>query len=76
MRSQVRWVADYLPKDRPVHLLRVGQVDDIIDLVKYGVDTLIAWNRRDWREWVKYIKLDDQIFGGKLQTAKICRLRF
>ncbi|MFH0979432.1 MAG: tRNA guanosine(34) transglycosylase Tgt [Candidatus Roizmanbacteria bacterium] len=39
MREQVRWVNDYLPKDRPVHLLGVGQIDDIIDLVKYGVDT-------------------------------------
>jgi len=35
MRDEVRWVSDYLPKDRPVHLLGVGQVDDIIDLVKY-----------------------------------------
>lgn len=39
MRDQVRWVSDYLPKDRPVHLLGIGQIDDIIDLVKYGVDT-------------------------------------
>ncbi|PIV09850.1 hypothetical protein COS51_00725 [Candidatus Roizmanbacteria bacterium CG03_land_8_20_14_0_80_36_21] len=39
MRDQVRWVADYLPKDRPVHLLGVGQFDDIVDLVKYGIDT-------------------------------------
>lgn len=39
MREQVRWVSDYLPKDRPVHLLGVGQIDDIIDLVKYGIDT-------------------------------------
>jgi len=39
MRNQVKWVADYLPADRPVHLLGVGQVDDIIDLVKYGIDT-------------------------------------
>lgn len=39
MRDQVKWMADYLPKDRPVHLLGVGQIDDIIDLVKYGVDT-------------------------------------
>jgi len=39
MRDQVRWVSDYLPKDRPVHLLGVGQIDDIIDLVKYGIDT-------------------------------------
>jgi len=39
MRDQVNWVADYLPEDRPVHLLGVGQIDDIIDLVRYGVDT-------------------------------------
>jgi len=39
MRAQVEWVAPYLPHDRPVHLLGVGQVDDIIDLVKHGIDT-------------------------------------
>ncbi|MCL4375076.1 tRNA-guanine transglycosylase [Patescibacteria group bacterium] len=39
MRDQVRWVADYLPDDRPVHLLGVGQIDDIVDLVRYGIDT-------------------------------------
>ncbi|MDH7475931.1 MAG: tRNA guanosine(34) transglycosylase Tgt [Microgenomates group bacterium] len=39
MRDQVDWVADYLPADRPVHLLGVGQFDDILDLVGYGIDT-------------------------------------
>ncbi len=39
MREQVKWVSPYLPIDRPVHLLGVGQTDDIIDLVKYGIDT-------------------------------------
>jgi queuine tRNA-ribosyltransferase len=39
MRKQVGWVSGYLPKDRPVHLLGVGQIDDIVDLVKYGIDT-------------------------------------
>lgn len=39
MRKQVSWIADFLPKDKPVHLLGVGQIDDIIDLVKYGIDT-------------------------------------
>lgn len=39
MRNQVKWVAPYLPKDQPVHLLGVGQIDDIVDLVKYGIDT-------------------------------------
>jgi len=39
MRRQVEWVAPFLPTDRPVHLLGVGQIDDIVDLVKYGIDT-------------------------------------
>lgn len=39
MREQVAWVAHYLPDDRPVHLLGVGQIDDIVDLVQYGIDT-------------------------------------
>lgn len=39
MRNQVKWVAPFLPENKPVHLLGVGHVDDIIDLVKYGIDT-------------------------------------
>ena len=39
MRQQVKWISDYLPADRPVHLLGVGQFDDALDLVKYGIDT-------------------------------------
>jgi len=39
MREQVVWVSPFLPEDRPVHLLGVGEFDDILDLVKYGIDT-------------------------------------
>lgn len=39
MREQVAWVAQYLPSDRPVHLLGIGQIDDIVDLVGHGIDT-------------------------------------
>jgi tRNA-guanine transglycosylase len=39
MRAQVAWVSPFLPEDRPVHLLGVGEFDDILDLVKYGIDT-------------------------------------
>jgi len=39
MRQQVAWVSPFLPEDRPVHLLGVGEFDDILDLVKYGIDT-------------------------------------
>ena len=39
IREQVRWVSPYLPKDRPVHLLGIGRVEDILDLVGEGIDT-------------------------------------
>jgi tRNA-guanine family transglycosylase len=39
MRDQVTWVRDLLPTDKPVHLLGVGHIDDIIDLVHHGIDT-------------------------------------
>jgi tRNA-guanine transglycosylase len=39
MRDQVGWVAPYLPDDRPVHLLGVGHIDDILDMVACGIDT-------------------------------------
>lgn len=39
LRQQVQWVSPYLPEDKPVHLLGVGQIDDIVSLVRYGIDT-------------------------------------
>lgn len=39
LREQIKWVAPYLPEDKPVHLLGVGQIDDILDAVRYGIDT-------------------------------------
>lgn len=39
LRDQVKWIAPYLPQDKPVHLLGVGRIEDIYDLVKYGIDT-------------------------------------
>lgn len=39
MRKVVEWVKPYLPEDRPVHLLGVGQFDDIVDTVTAGIDT-------------------------------------
>jgi len=39
IREQVKWVSPYLPKDRPVHLLGIGRVEDILDLVGEGIDT-------------------------------------
>ncbi|MCH7604455.1 tRNA guanosine(34) transglycosylase Tgt [Patescibacteria group bacterium] len=39
IREQVRWVVPYLPGNKPVHLLGVGRVEDILDLVGEGIDT-------------------------------------
>lgn len=39
MRNQVRWCAPYLPEEKPVHLLGIGQMDDLRDLISYGIDT-------------------------------------
>lgn len=39
MRLAVKWISEFLPDEKPVHLLGVGRVDDIIDLVIYGIDT-------------------------------------
>lgn len=39
MRSAVKFVSEFLPQNKPVHLLGVGRIDDIVDLVIYGIDT-------------------------------------
>jgi queuine/archaeosine tRNA-ribosyltransferase len=39
LREQVEFVGDYLPADKPVHLLGIGHFDDIFDTVGYGIDT-------------------------------------
>ena len=39
MRKQIGWIAPYLPTNKPVHLLGVGHIDDIVDLVQHGIDT-------------------------------------
>ena len=69
MREQVKLVSDYLPKDRPVHLLGVGQIDDIIDLVKYGVDTFDCVEpTRLARMGEIYKARRPKFFDGKPQT--------
>lgn len=39
MRKQVEWCSEFLPDDKPVHLLGIGQLEDIRDLVVHGIDT-------------------------------------
>ena len=39
VREQVSFVSPYINGDRPVHLLGVGQFDDILDLVGFGIDS-------------------------------------
>jgi len=74
MREQVKWVSEYLPKDRPVHLLGVGQIDDIIDLVKYGIDTFDCVEPTRLARMGTIYKIGKaryrKFFDGKQQTAK------
>ncbi len=39
MRKVLNWVVPLLPKEKPRHLLGVGEIDDIFALIKAGVDT-------------------------------------
>lgn len=39
MRNICRWVSSCLPEEKPRHLLGVGEVDDLFDLVEEGIDT-------------------------------------
>jgi len=39
MKKVLDWVVPLLPKNKPRHLLGVGEIDDIFTLVKAGVDT-------------------------------------
>ncbi|MBI2124092.1 MAG: tRNA guanosine(34) transglycosylase Tgt [Candidatus Wildermuthbacteria bacterium] len=39
MKEQVGWVAPYLPKELPCHLLGIGRIEDIQKFVKLGIDT-------------------------------------
>jgi tRNA-guanine transglycosylase len=74
MRDQVRWISDFLPKDRPVHLLGVGQIDDIIDLVKYGIDTFDCSEPTRLARMGRIYQMSNtrhqKFFDGKQKTAK------
>ncbi len=39
MREAVNWIMPELPENKPRHLLGVGEIDDIFDFVRLGVDT-------------------------------------
>ncbi len=64
MRKQVQWVADFLPKDKPVHLLGIGQIDDILDTVHYGIDSF------DCVEPTRLARM-----GGVYQMSQVLRVK-
>ncbi len=39
MRDVCDWVMPYLPEKKPRHLLGVGEIDDIFDIIERGIDT-------------------------------------
>jgi len=38
MQNVIKWVSDYLPKEKPHYLMGVGEPEDLIYAVKYGFD--------------------------------------
>lgn len=39
MKDVLSWVTPFLPEEKPRHLLGVGEIDDIFELVSHGIDT-------------------------------------
>lgn len=39
MRQAIDWSYPFLPEDKPRHLLGIGEVDDIFDVIERGMDT-------------------------------------
>ena len=39
MFEVVRWAMEEIPQERPVHLLGIGEVDDLVRGVELGIDT-------------------------------------
>jgi len=39
MRQAVDWAYPFLPEDKPRHLLGIGEIDDIFDVIERGMDT-------------------------------------
>jgi len=39
MLDVLDWTVSYLPKEKPRHLLGVGEVDDIFEIIERGIDT-------------------------------------
>lgn len=39
MTAMLKWVIDELPQDKPRHLLGIGRPEDILPIIKQGVDT-------------------------------------
>ena len=39
MRQAIDWSYPFLPEDKPRHLLGIGEIDDIFDVIERGMDT-------------------------------------
>ena len=39
MEKMIRWSFEHLPENKPRHLLGIGQPEDIVSIIKQGVDT-------------------------------------
>tara|TARA_Y100000310_G_scaffold309337_1_gene353323 strand:+ start:237 stop:1349 length:1113 start_codon:yes stop_codon:yes gene_type:complete len=74
MREQVRWVSPYLPDELPRHLLGIGRVEDILDLVAQGMDTFDCVEpSRIARNGLLYINKGEKVERINITQAKYLR---
>lgn len=75
MRKEIAWIRGYLPEDRPVHLLGIGQIDDIIETVRHGIDTFDCVEPTRYAREGKLSLLPDadlrKIVGGKFSNKNL-----
>jgi len=75
MQKAVKWAISYLPREKPLHLLGVGEVDDILNMIPLGIDSFDCVEpTRFAREGKLYRILDfslKEIIKKKLKTSQL-----
>lgn len=76
MYSAVKWVNPHLPEEKPVHLLGVGEIDDLINLVSWGIDTFDCVFPTRIARMGYFLTKEKSIFNQKKFQANIFKSNF
>lgn len=76
MYQTVKWINPYLPPEKPVHLLGVGEIDDFFHCIEYGIDTFDCVAPTRLGRMGQFYTLEKDIWGGKIWQADIFKSRF